>query len=157
MSVVIDQTKLRRLCQAILLDERLDRRQAAMVLSIAQLAAGADHAEHSAEVALLHALAQWVSRETGIQPERASAIPPLPDRVARLSWLRAIGRELHSPAARDLAFAFAFLVFVADLELVSRERTCSEELQRAFSIDDRRATDIVVLVTDIVTDAADQS
>jgi tellurite resistance protein len=150
MPIAIDQSKLRAIAQHILGTNRLDRAEATTAVSIAQLAAGADDQERPAEHALLQALAQFVLSGVGLRPGEIRAIPALPDHDARIAWFRALSAELRSQAARELAFAFAFLVSVADLELVPDEHDSLEELQHALGVDHRRAMDIVVLLTETV-------
>ena len=150
MSIAIDQSKLRTIAQEILGADELDRTEATTIVSIAQLAACADDLEHPDEHALLQALAQYVLSGVGLRPGEIRGIPQLPDYDARLAWFCALSADLHSQAAKELAFAFAFLVSIADLELARDEHHCLEELQHALGVEDRRATDIVVLLTETV-------
>ena len=149
-SIAVDQTRLRRMVQTILAGHRLNRNEATTVLQIAQLAAGADHTERPAEHSVLQAIAQHVNSLVGGEAEELSAIPPLDDRDARISWFRAVAAQLPCRAARELAFAMAFLVSVSDLELESTEHESLEELQHVLGVDDRRATDLVVHLTAIL-------
>jgi hypothetical protein len=150
MSIAVDQTKLRRIIDTILAGEELDRNEAAMVLQIAQLAAGSDDVERPAEHALLQAIAQRVYGLVGIQTGELCAIPRIDDRGARLAWFRAIAAELHTRAARELAFAMAFLVSISDLELVAIEHTNLDDLQEAIGVDDRRAMDLVIQLAETI-------
>jgi tellurite resistance protein len=150
MAIAVDQSKLRIIVQSILAGERLSRSEAEMILEIAQLAAGADDAEQPMEHAVLQSIAQHVSSLVGLRSDEISAIPPLSSYEARMSWFRALSSQLTTRAAHELAFAMAFLVSVADLELQDSERERLEELQHALGVDDRRATDIVVRLTETV-------
>jgi hypothetical protein len=150
MSIAVDQTKLRRIVDSIVDGEELDRNEAAMVLQIAQLAAGSDDVELAAEHSLLQAIAQRVYALVGLEATEVSAIQRIDDPVARLAWFRAIAAELHSRAARELAFAMAFLVSISDLELVAMEHTNLEELQQVIGIDDRRAMDLVIQLAETI-------
>ncbi len=150
MSIAVDQTKLRRIVDTILDSEELNRNEAAIVLQIAQLAAGSDDVERPDEHTMLQAIAQRVSNLVGIEPEEISAIPPIADDDARLAWFESLAAELHTRAARELAFALAFLVTIADLEMVAAEHANLEELQHAIGVDDRRATDLVVQLTETI-------
>lgn len=150
MSIAVDQTRLRRVVDAVLPDRRLDLAQATMILQIAQLAAGVDLDEDPAEEATLHAVAQHVFSLVGMKPDEDSPIPPLPDEDARAAWLRALASQLETRGARELAYALAFLVSVADLELTPVEKTALEEFQHALGLDHRRATDLVVMLSEIM-------
>jgi tellurite resistance protein len=150
MGIAVDQTRLRRIVESFLAGSSLDRAQATTLVQIAQVAAGADLRDDPAEQALLHAVAQHV----GLKPGELLPIPPLPDEEARLEWIGALSKDLRTHPVRELAFALAFLMSVADLELVPAETEALEEFQRALGVDHRRATDVVVLVTEIVAAAA---
>jgi hypothetical protein len=150
MSIAVDQTKLRRIIDSIVANEDLNRNEVTMVLQIAQLAAGSDDVERPIEHSLLQAIAQRVGALVGIKPDELSDIPRIDDDDARLSRLRALAAELHTRAARELAFAMAFLVSISDLDLAAVERTDLEELQHAIGVDDRRAMDLVVQLTETI-------
>lgn len=155
MSIAVDQTRLRRVVEAVLPERRLDVTQATMILQIAQLAAGVDLDDDPAEQATLQAVAQQVFSIVGVKPDEVLPIPPLPDEDARAVWLRAIAAQIKTRGARELAYALAFLVSVADLELTPLERTTLEEFQNALGLEHRRAMDLVILLSEIV--AADDA
>ncbi|HSK01580.1 MAG TPA: hypothetical protein VK932_10085 [Kofleriaceae bacterium] len=150
MSIAVDQTRLRRIVEALRVGETLDRAGALTILEIAQLAAGVGPEDDPAEHATLQAIAQHVGSLVGTKPGELLAIPQLPDEDARAGHLALLASQLHTRAARELAYAIAFLVSVADLQLTPAETAALEEFQRALGIDDRRATDLVVLVSEIV-------
>jgi hypothetical protein len=150
MSIALDQSRLRRIVDAVLQGERLDRSEAATILEFAQLAAGVDLDEDPAELAVLQAFAQHIAPILGERPDDTRPIPPLPDEDARLHWLGALAAELDTRGARELAFVLAYLVSVADLAMSPLETTALEEVQRVLGVDERRATDLVVFVTETV-------
>jgi tellurite resistance protein len=154
MSIAVDQTRLRRIVETLRAGEALDRAGAMTILEIAQLAAGVGPEDDPVEHATLQAVAQHVGSIAGMKPGELLAIPPLPDEEARAGHLALLASQLPTRAARELAYAVAFLVSVADLELTPAERTALEEFQHALGLDYRRATDLVVLVSEIV-DAGD--
>lgn len=151
MTIAVDQTKLRRLVKTILVGEELDRAEASTILEMAQLAAGADHEEDSEEHAVLQALAQQIYSLVGLKRAEVSAIEPVGDRTTRAASLRALAADLHTRAARELSFAVAFLVTIADLDLAAEEHGWLEDLQRALGVSDQRATDIVVLLSEVMS------
>lgn len=146
MSIAVDQSRLRRIVTHFLPGETLEPVEANTVLEIAQVAAGADRHDDPAEKAMLQAVAQQI----GLKPGELRAIPPLPDDESRRAWVTALAKELRSRGARELAYSLAFLLSVADLELVPAESQALEDLQRALGVDHRRATDVVVYLTEVV-------
>lgn len=156
MSIAVDQTRLRRIVEALRAGESLDRAGVMTILEIAQLAAGVGPEDDPAEHATLQAIAQHVGSIAGTKPGELLAIPQLPDEEARSGHLALLASQLPTRAARELAYAVAFLVSVADLQLTAAETAALEEFQRALGIDDRRATDLVVLVSEII-DAGDSA
>jgi hypothetical protein len=147
MTLPIDQSKLREIVDTILAGNELGRAEASVLMQFAQLAASADQREHPAEHALMQAIAQHINARFGGEAEDLAGIVRLEDFGARLSWFRARAGILHTSAARDLAFVLAFLVSIADLELVSAEHANLDELQHVLGVDDRRAMDLVILLT----------
>lgn len=150
MSIAVDQTRLRHICEAVLPERNLDVVEATRILEIAQLAAGVDLDEDPAEQATLQAVAQHVFAIVGMKSEDVRPIPPLPDEEARSVWLDALAAQLHTRGARELAYALAFLVSVSDLKLTPEETAALEEFQHALGLDYRRATDLVILLSEIV-------
>jgi tellurite resistance protein len=151
MSIAVDQTRLRRISSALLPHETLDRTQALAVLEFARIAAGADAVDDPQEHTILQAVVQHVCSLAGLELDEATPIPRAPDPHIRLARL---GDRLATKGARELAYAVALLVSVADLALVPSETANLEELQRALGVDDRRATDLTVFVAETVAAAA---
>ena len=150
MGIAIDQTRLRRITSTLLADETLDRSEAVVVLEIVRMAAGVD-GEHPQEHATLQAVSQRLSSLAGLELDEASELPRTSGGQLHLDLL---ARALPTTGARELAYALALIVSVADLELVASERSNLQELQRALGVDDRRATDLTVFVVDVVAEAA---
>ncbi len=153
MTIAIDQSKLRSIIDTSLAGESLNREEGTALLQIAQLAAGADETEQPIERALLQAIAQRISLLTGIQHAELMAIPPIQGFQARMARFRVLAAALQSRGARELAIALAFLVAISDLDLQSAERDTIEELQYVLGVDHRRATDIIVQLTDIIAES----
>lgn len=146
----MDQTRLRRIVEEILAGEELGRAEVWAILEIARLSVGADGAVRAAEHAALEAIAQRVASLLGLESRQLSAIRLRGEPLERPSWFRSLAAELRSRHARELAFAMAFLVLVADLELSAVEHESLEDLQRALGVDDRRASDIVIRLTELL-------
>lgn len=151
MSIAVDQSRLRQIVETVMPSRELDPAEATTILQIAQLAAGVDFDdEDPAEEAVLLSVAQQVFSLVGTKPDDVLPIPSLPDAEARAEWLAALAAQLDTRGARELAYALAFLVSVADLELTPAETRALEEFQRALGLDDRRATDLVITLSEIV-------
>lgn len=154
MSIAVDQTRLRRIVETVLPDATLERAEATTILEIAQLAAGVEIDGDPVARSILQAVAQQVCSRAGLKPGEVLPIPPLPDEEARASWVGSLAAQLQTRGARELAYALAFLVSVADLELTPAETAALEEFQHALGLDHRRATDLVVVLTEIVAGGA---
>ena len=150
MSIAIDQKRLRRIVEALLPGASLEHREASTMLQFVQLAAGVDHEDQPDEHSIMQSIAQKIGALSGLRPGDVLPIPPIEEQHARLHWLRTLGAQLTTRETRELTYAFVFLVSVADLQLTSRERAALEEFQGALGLDDRRAMDLVVFLTDIV-------
>lgn len=121
-----------------------------MVMQFVQVAAGADHELDAEERATVHAIAERVSALTGLEPGSLDEIPDPGSEAMTRHALAALAANLESRAARELAYALAFLVSVADLELKPVEKAELDEVQRALGLDDPRAIDLIVTLTKIV-------
>lgn len=150
MSIAADQTRLRRIVEHVAPGVSLKRREAETILQIAQLAAGADDASHPQEHLMLQAIAQQIGATVGMEPGELHLIPKAPEERARAAQLRRLAARLGANATRELAYTFAFLVAIADLELVPAETMALEEFQFALGLSHRRATDLVVMLTEII-------
>lgn len=151
MSIAIDQTRLDRIFHGILGAGSLTSSEATTILQMAQIAAGVEADSDHASRAVLQAIAQNVCSRAGGKPGEVLPITALSYSAARTSWLRSLARQLETPAARELAYALVFLVTVGDLELTPAERTALEDFQHALGLDDRRATDLVIVLTNTVS------
>lgn len=150
MSIAVDQTRLRRIVRALLPRASLGRTEAMSVVQFIQLAAGLEHEDAPAEHAMMQTIAQQVGSLAGLEPGDLLPIPYVDDERTRSHWLGSLAALLTTPGARELTYVLAFIVTVADLELTALERAALDEFQRALALDDRRATDLVVFVTDVV-------
>jgi len=155
MSIAVDQQRLRRIVDQLLPSRTLERSEATTMLQFVQLAAGVDRIDDPVEHSIMQSVAQTVCGLAGLRTGDLLAIPPLNDDLARMSWLRRLGRQLPSRGARELTYALVFLMSVADLVLTSAEREALEEFQHALDIDHERATALIVLLTDTVAASED--
>lgn len=128
----------------------LSRAEAETILQIAQLAAGADNESQPQEHMMLQAIAERVGASGGLELGELHLIPKVPDEEARAARLQRLAKLLGSKGTRELAYTFAFLVSIADLELVPAETTALEEFQFALGVSHRRAMDLVVMLSEII-------
>jgi hypothetical protein len=150
MAIAVDQSRLRRIVQALLPDASLRRGEAMTILQFVRLAAGIDDDDNPDEHAIMQVIAQQVGCLSGLAAGDLLPSAPMDDEHTRAHWLSALAVHLPRPGVRDFTYALVFLVSVADLQLTVSERDSLEEFQYALGLDDRRATDIVVLLTEIV-------
>lgn len=126
----------------------LDLDEMTGMLMFVQHAAGIDPDDDYREHAALQAIAQQLGVLTGLKPRDVGPIPMQRDEPVDEMWLRAIAALLTTPGSHELTFALSFLVSVADLRITPAEHDALEVFQRALDIDDRRVTELVVLLTD---------
>jgi hypothetical protein len=148
MSIAIDQSRLRQISDSILGRSKLDRDEVDAIMELAQLAATVDDDESFAEHETLQAIAQHVGAMAGWEPGEMRAVHG--SAMIGEKYVESLSRRLSTQASRELAYAYAFLVSVSNLELTARERAELERFQRALGVSDRRATDLVVRITEVV-------
>lgn len=120
------------------------------ILQIVRVAAGVAPEGQVEKSAALQAIAHRVYAIAGLNAEVVLPTEAVYDEASGPGSLDALADQLRSPGTRDLAYTLAFLVSIADLELAAAETSTLEEFQRALGIDHRRATDLVILLAEIV-------
>lgn len=118
---------------------------ACAVLGICALVAGADDKSDVDEDSVLGEIAGHLG-------------PTVPDVFAnddleRLEKIREIGGELSTQGVRDLAYALAYVVAIADLELAPAESEFLADLAVALGVSDARADELAALCAQAVTPA----
>ena len=93
----------------------------------------------------LRGLCRDVCYVTGYPPLSEAIVGDLElDRYEQLAAIRMLARELRSDAARDLAYALAYLLIEIDGEVL-------HELRHVLELDDARTADIVAIARGVVT------
>jgi len=115
------------------------------ILGICALVAGADDKSDPDEDSVLAEVAGHLG-------------PVIPDVYAnddleRLEKIREIGGQLSGTGARELAYALAYVVAVADLELAPAESEFLADLAVALGISDDRADELAAACAQAVTPA----
>lgn len=147
------------LIQHILHGEALTAPQIRAIARLAYLAAEIDLDGNMAEATVLVETVTRLWRHAGLEPEPIEPVSPLPlprdheDRHARIDELTA---DLTTRGARELAYAFTYVVVTADLELDRAEARLLDELQRALGIDDARAADLAAITAEAITPGVEQ-
>jgi hypothetical protein len=126
------------------------------VLQLGWLVAELDLHEDRDELGVWHSLARRFGSTWGGSPVRVEPVSPLPlDDEERRARIHELTAQLSTRSARELAYAVAYLVAVADVELGPIEQTFLEQLRRALAIEDDRAAYLVATAAQIVTPSAD--
>ncbi len=149
MTIAIDDTKFRQILD-LAYYRQVDPEEIRAIVRIAQLAAAVDLDDDPDERTMLGTLGGKLCALGGLASVPRLARVPIDDeerafQVAKLSL------SLVSPAARDLAFAVAYLVIVADLELAPVEGSLLSQLAYALMIPEPRANQLVQGISQIVT------
>lgn len=116
------------------------------VLGICALVAGADDKTDPDEDSVLGEIAGHLGPT--VPDVRAN------DDLERLEKIREIGGELSTQGVRDLAYALAYLVAIADLELAPAESEFLADLAVALGVSDERADELAALCAQAITPGA---
>jgi hypothetical protein len=152
--MLIDAQQLRAVVQLVFGTDHpaLTRAEAEAIIGIAYLALEADLDEDSDELADFELLKQRISALAVVAPVAVAPISPIPlDDEERASHLRELANQLPRKLSRELAFAVAYLLVVADLALQPVESTFLDQLQRALGIDDTAASVLAESAAEAVT------
>jgi hypothetical protein len=152
MTIEIDDTNFRQILDVTLGSQPIGPPEARTVLQLAQLAASIDLDDDPDERTLLRALTTRLCAAVGIPAGSVPVLSPVPiDDEERTARIEALVRRLPTTGARDLAFAFAYLIIVSDLELAPLEDSLLQRLPRALTIPEDRASALIEAVARIVT------
>ena len=116
------------------------------VLGICALVAGADDKTDVDEDSVLGEIAGHLGPT--VPDVRAN------DDLERLEQIREIGGELSTQGVRDLAYALAYVVAIADLELAPAESEFLADLAVALGVSDARADELAALCAQAITPGA---
>ena len=130
---------------------KLGEADATALVGIAYLMLDADDRENPEELEVVEEVAQRVNALTGAQVS-APAVRATDD-FERVEQLRALAGELSSVQVRELAYALAYLIVVADFELAPAESELLSDLAVALEIPDERSDELAVIASQAVTPA----
>jgi hypothetical protein len=158
MTLAIDDAKFQQILDVTMGVQPIRPAELQTLLLVVQLAAEIDLDEDPAELTLLRTLTDRLCATTGIALDRFPLLSPIPtDDEERAAQLAALAQRLPTTGTRDLAFALAYLMIVADLELAPIEDALLRQLQRALTIPPERASRLLDAVGRIVTPGADEA
>lgn len=131
-------------------DGTLTAADAELVVAVAQHAVAADLVEDPDERALFDQLAGHVYAAAKLQTTPPT-LAPLEDEEQRIEQLRTHAMQLRGKGAAGLAYALAYILTIADLELNPDEMDVVEVLRQGLELDQEKADDLVATVSEIIT------
>ena len=132
--------------------EPLRPSDAAALVGIAYLALGADDREDEDELAVVDEISQQVCALASTQVVAPGVRAT--DDLERLEQIRALGAQLPTKQAHELAYALAYAVSISDMALAPAETELLADLAVALGIPDDRAAELAAKVAADVTPPA---
>lgn len=129
----------------------LSEADAETIVALAQLAVDADGREDADEIATFFAIGKAVYAYAGINDTPTPTFAADEDDDERLASL---AKQLTTPAAKELAYAVAFVMAVSDIDLAPEEGAMVEALREALGLDEDRAADLAATVSAAITPPA---
>lgn len=124
--------------------------EAELVVAICQLAVAADDVEDPDEAAMFETIAAQVYAHANAATT-PPAFQPLDDPEQRRDLIKSHAAQLAGKPSASLAYALAYILAIADLDLAPEEGEFIEELGDALGIDPDRADELIVSITEIIT------
>jgi hypothetical protein len=118
------------------------------ILGLCQLAVDADGREDPDEIAMFFAFGAALYELAGI------AGTPTPTFASDLEddhRLQELASQLHEPASRELAYAIAYVLTVADVDVAVEESEFIEKLRSALDLDSDRADELASEIAAAIT------
>jgi tellurite resistance protein len=155
----LDDSTADRLFQAIVPPgPALAAAEVTAILQLGWLVAEIDLREDSDELAVWRSIARRLMTTSGDSPACVEPVSPLPlDDEERTARIHELAAKLSTRSARELAYAIAYLVAVADVELGPIEQSFLDQLRRALGIEEERAAYLVATAARIVTPRGDDA
>jgi hypothetical protein len=118
------------------------------IVSLAQLAVDADGQEDSDEVQLFFALGKAVFKRAGLT---VTPSPEFIDADEADARMRELAGKLGTPQAREVAYAVAHVLAIADIAIAPAEDRFLVNLRAALALDAARADEIATLAGAAIT------
>jgi hypothetical protein len=128
--------------------DKLSPEDAETIMEIAQLVVDADGREDPDEIAMFFAVGKAVYALAGVTDAPTPTFATDEEDDARLTSLAA---KLVTKASGELAYAVAYLLTVADVELAPAESALVESLRIALALDEERAAEIAATIGAAIT------
>ena len=124
--------------------------EAELVVAICQLAVAADDVADPDEAVLFETIAAHVYAHANVVTT-APTFQPLDDPEQRRDLIKSHAAQLAGKPSASLAYALAYILAIADLDLAPEESEFIEDLGDTLGIDPDRADELIVSITDIIT------
>lgn len=155
MTLIIDDAKFHEIVDSLIVNQSLSPRELHAIIKVVQLAGSVDLDDDPAERRVARTLIYRLCKLGGLDPVEVRPLSPVPtDGEEREAWLSALVDHLGSDASREVAYALAYLVIIADLKLASVETVTLEQLRYQLALPSERADEIVEGVARMVTPGA---
>jgi hypothetical protein len=130
---------------------KLAEADAETIVAIAQMTVDADGREDPDEIQTFFAMGKALYELAGIND---TPTPTFAGDEEDDERLRGLANKLGTPAAKDLAYAVAFVMSVSDIDLAPEEGALVEKLQAALAIDEDRAGELASTISSAITPPA---
>ena len=124
--------------------------EAELIVAIAQLAVAADRVDDPDERALFETICGLLYKHANVETT-APTLAPLDDDEQRIDHMKSHAAQLVGKPAAGLAFAVAYVLVIADMQLAPEEGALLEALREALGIDEARAEDLSGAVGEAIT------
>lgn len=129
----------------------LSESDAEAIVAITQLAVDADGREDADELATFFMIGRALYELAGVKDAPTPTFAADQEDEERLESLAG---QLGTPAAKELAYAVAFLMAISDIELAPEESALVEALREALGLTEDRAAEIASTVSAAITPPA---
>ena len=125
--------------------------EAEAIVALAQLAVDADGREDPDEIKTFFTAGKAIYELTGM-PDLPT--PTFLDADDPEDRMRELAGQLHTAAAKDLAYAVAFVMAVSDVDIAPEEGALVEKLQDVLKLPEERAAEIAATISAAITPPA---
>lgn len=135
--------------------ETLTREEVQAIARVAYLTAEIDFFEDDAERRTLDEIGDQLWSIAGLPREPIEPVSPLPIDDEERRWrIRELAAQLMTRRSRELAYVYAYLLVVSDVQLARVEGRFLDDLQRELGISDDRAAELAATSAEHVTPGA---
>lgn len=139
-----DDSKLREALQSIQ-GEPLATADASAIIDVARFAASVDGRMDLGEMSTVARVSKIIHAMSG------QSDAPVPATPVSMDWVRAISQKITAKGARELAYAVAHLIILADGKVTKEETSLDLHLANALRIATARAEELHAMIDRIIT------